>query len=631
MKKQYRHYLYLVPALIIYGLISWHLRFIQDDAYITYRYVANYLNGHGLVYNIGERVEGYTNFGWTIFLLFIGVLKANVIPISRLVGFAFGGGTIVLTYLIGRRIFSKDNFWFPIAAAYLVAFSQSLSYWSQAGLETACFAFLVLWALYLYLRRSWMLIFAMLMAVWVRPEGAIVTGLLIIIEAIQDRRLPRFTLMCAGTAFVLSLPFVGFKLFYYKSILPNPFYAKTSFDFEQIKSGWEYTSRFASHYPIYIAGVVLPLLWLVWKRLRGPVLAVWLFAAIYTLYIFFVGGDVLKVHRFYLPLFGPMALMALWMIADMGRRWVAATRYMVLFVAMIGILAATWWLPKAWVDKYDFAEKAFTAKMLFKAQEMKKCDDRNFSVAVATIGIFGYELLGHDIIDMVGLTDSTIARYSEPPIPGMETTWKEQKHNSAYILKRAPDYILFSTGIKPSAPAERALLLYRQFMDSYRTVGWYYRHPLSASGVISSAFRRVRPIEGEIVPVYPVQYVEYYKTALDYHTKSDHANAVKYYDLAMKASPQPYFVYLIYQKAYSLMKLGYYEQSLKMLNDLVARDSTVFEAHMDLYRFAVAMGDSTKAEIHKRWLLKLVPWYWPRIDAAVRSMMTGRQEDVVDE
>ena len=45
----------------------------QDDAFISFRYAQNLVEGHGLVYNIGERVEGYTNFLWTIlFAPFIG-------------------------------------------------------------------------------------------------------------------------------------------------------------------------------------------------------------------------------------------------------------------------------------------------------------------------------------------------------------------------------------------------------------------------------------------------------------------------------------------------------------------------------------------------------------------------------
>ena len=35
--------------------------FVHDDVYVTLRYVRNFLAGHGLVWNVGERVEGYTS------------------------------------------------------------------------------------------------------------------------------------------------------------------------------------------------------------------------------------------------------------------------------------------------------------------------------------------------------------------------------------------------------------------------------------------------------------------------------------------------------------------------------------------------------------------------------------------
>ena len=39
-----------------------------DDAYISLRYVKNLAHGEGLVFNPGERVEGYSNFLWIVFL-----------------------------------------------------------------------------------------------------------------------------------------------------------------------------------------------------------------------------------------------------------------------------------------------------------------------------------------------------------------------------------------------------------------------------------------------------------------------------------------------------------------------------------------------------------------------------------
>ncbi|HPB97137.1 MAG TPA: hypothetical protein PKW66_14560 [Polyangiaceae bacterium] len=47
---------------------AWSLRWIADDAFISFRYARNLVEGHGLVFNPGERVEGYTNFLWTVLL-----------------------------------------------------------------------------------------------------------------------------------------------------------------------------------------------------------------------------------------------------------------------------------------------------------------------------------------------------------------------------------------------------------------------------------------------------------------------------------------------------------------------------------------------------------------------------------
>jgi len=43
-----------------------------DDAYITLRYSKNLLMGNGPIFNIGERVEGYSNFSWMALLAAFG-------------------------------------------------------------------------------------------------------------------------------------------------------------------------------------------------------------------------------------------------------------------------------------------------------------------------------------------------------------------------------------------------------------------------------------------------------------------------------------------------------------------------------------------------------------------------------
>ena len=543
MKKNLTFLTSLTLALAAYAYLSRSLNFIQDDAYITYRYVANYLDGHGLVYNLGERIEGFTNFGWVVLLAAGETVGLDQMWLSQLVGFLCGAGIIILTLLLAQQAFEDEFKWFALVPVLLVGANMSLAYWAPAGLETAAFGFLTLLSLWLYLRRSWLLIFALTLSVWMRPEGALIAGMLILTEFLSELTVPKYTLLAAAVALVLSLPMVGFKLLYFGSIFPNPFFAKTGFDSVQLSNGLEYTGRFLSHYGFWGAGLLIPLLLI--TKLSRQARAVWLFTVFWFAYVVLIGGDVLKVHRFFVPVMGLSAVLLVLSLRLLTAWLRPNRRHIVLAVASMPLLYFTYTLPRDFVLRYNNEEKGFTYKMSFMANSMKDADSTNFSVAVATIGIFGYELLGHDIIDMVGLTDSTIARHSEDPIPGMETTWKEQKHNSRYLLERAPDYILFSTSVKPSAPAERALLLYPQFLNSYRTVGWFFKRPGSSSeGVVQAAFKKVREIEGVPRPTYPVAYVQYYKTGLDNILRVDHARAIQYYDRALSVSPRPYNPYI---------------------------------------------------------------------------------------
>ncbi len=55
-----------LPWLALLGWFSSTAWFLCDDAFISFRYVRNLLEGHGLVFNPGEHVEGYSNFLWVL-------------------------------------------------------------------------------------------------------------------------------------------------------------------------------------------------------------------------------------------------------------------------------------------------------------------------------------------------------------------------------------------------------------------------------------------------------------------------------------------------------------------------------------------------------------------------------------
>ena len=57
-----------VVVAVLGVVVALFRRFVQDYAFISFRYARNLADGLGLVWNVGERVEGYTNFLWTLMM-----------------------------------------------------------------------------------------------------------------------------------------------------------------------------------------------------------------------------------------------------------------------------------------------------------------------------------------------------------------------------------------------------------------------------------------------------------------------------------------------------------------------------------------------------------------------------------
>ena len=53
-------------SLLVACWAAWRRAWVCDDAFISFRYAENLVRGFGLVFNPGERVEGYSNFLWTM-------------------------------------------------------------------------------------------------------------------------------------------------------------------------------------------------------------------------------------------------------------------------------------------------------------------------------------------------------------------------------------------------------------------------------------------------------------------------------------------------------------------------------------------------------------------------------------
>ena len=354
------HIMGLVLPLITAFATMWRLRsFTIDDAYISYRYSRNLAKGLGLVYNAGERIEGYTNFSWTVLLALGAKLGVDPAVTAKVLGFAFGLAAIALVYHLETRLRPMRTV--PTLAPWLLATTTPFMGYAVFGLETAFFVTLVLGGIALVMRERehggfpWSgLVFGI--AGLTRPEAPMFLGLtmlfmsgpplfgiggarrrplvllaglaglcLAIILKLRSPVMPPtnaagywLLVVTAAVATIAALPRELFALknlmrggifiaivaahllwrkSYYGAWVPNTFTAKTGDLSMQLVGGLDYLKKYAMHEGPLAAFATLGLGVAIAKRHR------WLLgcAAIVvctTTYVAIVGGDWMPLHRF---------------------------------------------------------------------------------------------------------------------------------------------------------------------------------------------------------------------------------------------------------------------------------------------------------------------------------------------
>ena len=75
--------------------------FYNDDAYIVLTYSRNLLEGNGLVWTDGQRVEGCTQFLWVVLIAAVGWLNIDLVLASKLLGIFFAF-SILLQFFTGK-------------------------------------------------------------------------------------------------------------------------------------------------------------------------------------------------------------------------------------------------------------------------------------------------------------------------------------------------------------------------------------------------------------------------------------------------------------------------------------------------------------------------------------------------
>jgi hypothetical protein len=129
----------LVGAIILsVNAIRTYGSFYHDDAFISLRYSRNWISGQGLVWNPGERVEGYSNFLFVFLAAAMGLVKSDLVAVSRIIGIAsFAIICLIFAGSVFRSILQKGSEIPDLAmGAVFVLSSPAMWIWSFGGLET---------------------------------------------------------------------------------------------------------------------------------------------------------------------------------------------------------------------------------------------------------------------------------------------------------------------------------------------------------------------------------------------------------------------------------------------------------------------------------------------------------------
>jgi len=162
----------LAALAAAWGILRFVFADVADDAFITWRYARNLVDGLGFVFNPGEVVYG-TTAPWFGFFNVLGMLL-GIEPWTWTLGWDVVWGTGILWRL--RQVFDAagDGRWFPLGGLLVVC--ASFSTLPTAGMETGLYSFLILGALSTAARnaRPWIPVAWGTAAAMLRPDGVIV-------------------------------------------------------------------------------------------------------------------------------------------------------------------------------------------------------------------------------------------------------------------------------------------------------------------------------------------------------------------------------------------------------------------------------------------------------------------------
>ena len=411
--------------------------FLDDDQMISMRYARNLAEGHGLVWNPGERVEGYTNPGWTLVMAALHLLPlpdAKMPAAVKVTSWLLACWILLLAERLTRAVVPRDDLAIVFVLLTL-SLSHDLLVWAANGFDTTLLTAVAL--------------FAAVRLVEERDNGPrvltyVALGLLPIVRSdafyvwagvaalgwglSSHRRAVLPWLACS-----LALPAIHLlaRHAYYGAWLPNTFYVKVAGVHGQLASGLAYLKGYAAEYSVLllVGGAGL------WAgRARGlPWLAAPIVAGL--CYIPIVGADMYPGTRF-LAYTLPLLLVCAAVGVEALCREAPAARGVVLGALGTGVVFAAGVNGPS--QFFALASgNGMPVQSLVAALTIEKNTAPDATIAVVAAGVAPY-FSRRPALDLMGLTDARIARTSAHPGAPIG----HAKYDVDDTLGRHPDVVL---------------------------------------------------------------------------------------------------------------------------------------------------------------------------------------------
>ena len=477
----------LLFLLILLGYLYYANRYIEatsitvdnekyyilfDDAMISMRYAYNLAQGHGLVWNPSERVEGFTNPLWVGFMAIFHLFPIAASKISFYIQWS-GALFLLATLFFVRGLVEQftDELLPMLAAVIFTAFYGPLISWSLLGMEVSILTLILTAVLWLILRNGisrfspWIYVL-LAISTLIRFDMAVPYLVILAVMFIVQKEYRRQHLIWGlGLLFLFLGGQTLARYLYYGEFLPNTYYLKvTGWPFSLRIMRGLYTLIWFSYYSNW-AFMLLPFTLLLFRRDWQVVLllAVLLGQMLYSVY---VGGDAWENHgganryiALAMPVFFALFSFSVQALIDravtsLGSTWRAENSGPLLYVLIFAmamlhfnLLLGDW----RYIERWEFNRKpdyvAGNERNLAIALALQSTTTPGASVAVVGAGTIPYLLPDHYAIDILGKTDPVIAKgpvsasMGIPDVPFMRPG--HMKWNYAYTIgELKPDVIV---------------------------------------------------------------------------------------------------------------------------------------------------------------------------------------------